>query len=151
MKNVEVLLRENVDSLGRCGDVVRVRPGYARNFLLPRKLAVVATEDNKRLMARRRVLLDAEDAARSQELEARIAALATVALRTSQKADENGRLYGSVSAGTIVDLLRIAGFEFEEADVRLAAPIKDVGNHTIRVHVHADRFADIGLAVSAQD
>lgn len=150
MKNVEILLREHVENLGRCGDVVKVRPGYARNFLLPRKLAVVATADNKKLMVRRRARLDAEEAQRNQELEVRIAALATVALRTTQKADENGRLYGSVNAGAIVDLLRIAGFEFEESDVRLDAPIKEVGSHTVRVHVHGERFAEIGLEVTAE-
>ena len=150
MKNVEILLREHVENLGRCGDVVRVRPGYARNYLLPRKLAVVATEDNKKLMVRRRARLDAEEVQRDQELEVRLSALATVALRTSQKADESGRLYGSVNAAAIVDLLRIAGFEFEEADVRLEAPIKAVGSHTVRVHVHGERFAEIGLEVSAQ-
>jgi large subunit ribosomal protein L9 len=149
VKNVEILLREHVENLGRCGDVVRVRPGYARNFLLPRQLAVVATEDNKKLMARRRARLDVEEAQRNQELEVRISALATVALRTAQKADEHGRLYGSVNAAAIVDLLRIAGFEFEEADVRLATPIKEVGSHSVRVHVHGERFAEIGLEVTA--
>lgn len=149
MRNVEILLREHVDNLGRCGDVVRVRPGYARNFLFPRNLAVVATADNKRLMVRRRARLDVEEAQRNQELEARISALATVALRTTQKADEHGRLYGSVNAAAIVDLLRIAGFEFEEADVRLEAPIKQVGSHKIRVHIHGERFAEIGLEVSS--
>ncbi|HVS18923.1 MAG TPA: 50S ribosomal protein L9 [Planctomycetota bacterium] len=151
MKNVEILLREHVENLGRCGDVVRVRPGYARNYLLPRKLAVVATEDNKKLMVRRRARLDAEEVQRDQELEVRLSALTTVALRTSQKADESGRLYGSVNAAAIVDLLRIAGFEFEEADVRLEAPIKAVGSHTVRVHVHGERFAEIGLEVSSAD
>jgi len=150
MRNVEILLREHVENLGRCGDVVRVRPGYARNYLLPRKLAIVANDDNKRLMARRRQRLDIEEADRNREMEVRVAALGGVALRTSQKADENGRLYGSVNAGAIVDLLRIAGFEFEEADVRLEAPIKEVGSHKIRVHIHGERFAEIGLEVSAQ-
>ena len=147
---IEVILKEHVEHLGRRGEVVKVAPGYARNYLLPRKLAVVANADNTRLMARRRTRLDAEEAQRTQELEVRVAALATVALRTSQKADEHGRLYGSVNAGAIVDLLRIAGFEFEEADVRLETPIKEVGSHTIRVHVHGERFAEIGLEVSAQ-
>lgn len=150
MRNVEILLREHVENLGRCGDVVRVRPGYARNFLFPRKLAVAATPDNKRLMTRRRTRLDAEEAQRNVEMEARVAALATVALRTAQKADEHGRLYGSVNAAAIVDLLRIAGFEFEEADVRLEQPIKQVGSHKIRVHIHGERFAEIDLDVSAQ-
>ena len=147
---MEVILRDHVENLGKRGEIVKVADGYARNYLLPRKLGVMASEDNKKLMVRRRARLDAEEAERNKELEVRIEALATVALRTSQKADENGRLYGSVNAGAIVDLLRIAGFEFEESDVRLDSPIKAVGTHSVRVHVHGERFAEISLEVSAQ-
>ena len=150
MKNVEVLLRENVADLGRCGDVVTVRPGYARNYLLPRKLAVPATEDNKRLMVRRRAQLDAEEAARNQEIDARLAALAALQLATVQKADENGHLYGSVNAAVVAQLLREAGFELDEHDVRLEAPIKTVGTHPVRVHLHAERYAEVSVEVRAE-
>jgi large subunit ribosomal protein L9 len=149
VRNVEVLLRENITDLGRCGDVVKVRAGYARNYLLPRKLAVPATEDNKRLMLRRRVQLDAEEAARSQEIDARVGALAALALATAQKADENGHLYGSVNAATLAELIRAAGFELDEDDVRLEAPIKTVGTHVVRVHVHGERYAEVSVDVRA--
>lgn len=147
MRNVEVLLRENIEDLGRCGDVVKVRAGYARNYLLPRKLAVPASEDNKRLMLRRRVRLDAEEASRNQELDARVAALAALTLSTQQKADENGHLYGSVNAATIAELARAAGFGLDEDDVRLEAPIKALGTHPVRVHVHGERYAELKLEV----
>jgi large subunit ribosomal protein L9 len=150
LKNVEVLLRENVAELGRCGDVVTVRPGYARNYLLPKRLAVPASEDNKRLMVRRRAQLDAEEAARNQELDARVAALAALQLATAQKADENGHLYGSVSPAVVAELLRGAGFELDEDDVRLEAPIKTVGTHAVRVHLHAERYADVSVEVRAE-
>ena len=150
MKNVEVLLRENVADLGRCGDVVTVRPGYARNYLLPRKLAVPATEDNKRLMVRRRAQLDAEEAARNQEIDARVAALGALKLATVQKADENGHLYGSVNAAMVAELVRAAGFQLDEHDVRLEAPIKTVGTHPVRVHLHAERYADVSVEVRAE-
>src|SRR6185436_9789792 len=98
-QKVEVLLRENLKNLGKCGEVVRVPPGYARNYLLPRKLATEATAENVKLMARRRIRLDADEAKRDAEVDARIAALASVQLSTSAKADEGGHLFGSVSAG----------------------------------------------------
>ena len=95
---VEVLLRENIATLGRCGDLVKVAPGYARNYLLPRKLAVEANADNKKAMLRRRGRLDVEEAERAAEVQARVAGLAGLVLRTSGKADESGHLYGSVNA-----------------------------------------------------
>jgi large subunit ribosomal protein L9 len=146
---VELLLRENVADLGRCGDVVRVRAGFARNYLLPRKLAVPATEDNKRLMLRRRSQLDQLEAARKQELDSRAEALATLVLSARQKADESGQLYGSVNAAAIAELARAAGFALEPQDVRLDAPIRTVGRHTVRVHVQGERYAEVTLDVQA--
>jgi large subunit ribosomal protein L9 len=150
MKNVEVLLRENIKTLGKCGDVVRVKPGFARNYLMPRKLAVEANEDNKRAMARRRKVLDAEEAKRDAEVEARVATLAGVALKSTVRADEHGHLYGSVNAASIVALLAAAGHSFEERAVRLENPIKEVGTYTVRIHVHGDRFAEVQLVVEAE-
>jgi large subunit ribosomal protein L9 len=149
VRNVELLLRENVVDLGRCGDVVRVRAGFARNYLLPRKLAVAATEDNKRLMLRRRGQLDQLEAARKQELDSRAEALGTLVLTARQKADETGQLYGSVNAAAIAELARAAGFALEPQDVRLDAPIKTVGRHVVRVHVQGERYAEISLDVQA--
>lgn len=151
MKNVEVLLREHVENLGRCGDVVRVRPGFARNYLYPQRKAVEATQENKRLMDRRRARLDVEEAERERELEVRVAALSEVHLRTSMKADEQGHLYGSVSAGMLVTLLSRAGFEFEERDIRLDAPIKTLGSHAVPVHVAGERRAEVRLEVEREE
>jgi large subunit ribosomal protein L9 len=147
---VEVLLRENVGNLGRCGDVVHVAPGYARNYLLPRKLAVQATEDNKRAMLRRRSKLDADDARKVKETLARVETLMGVVLKTSGRADESGRLFGSVNAARISELLASAGHAVAEEDVRLEAPLKTVGSHPVRVHVHGDTFAEIKILVEAE-
>jgi len=149
VRNIELLLRENVIDLGRCGDVVRVRAGFARNYLLPRKLAVPATEDNKRLMLRRRAQLDQLETARKQELDSRADALGALVLTARQKADETGQLYGSVNAAAIAELARAAGFALEPQDVRLDAPIKTVGRHAVRVHVQGERYAEISLDVQA--
>lgn len=149
-RKVEVLLRDNVKDLGRCGDVVRVAPGYARNFLLPRRIAVAANDDNKRGMVRRRAKLDIEETARNAEIDARIAALAGIRVTTRSKADENGHLYGSVNAAGILVLLEMQGHKFAEKDVRLESPIKTVGVHKVKVHVFGERFAEIEVLVEAE-
>lgn len=150
MKNVEVLLRDHVEGLGRCGDVVRVKAGYARNFLLPRRVAVQATEDNKRMMVRRRERLDIEDAARSAEIAERVALFQGLELTTTVKADDHGHLYGSVNAAAVAVLLRATGREFDDKDVRLDQPIRSVGEHTVRLHVHGEHYAKIAVTVLAE-
>jgi large subunit ribosomal protein L9 len=150
MKSLEVLLRDHVKSLGRCGDVVRVRPGFARNYLFPRKLAVEATDENKRVMVRRAQRLAVEEAETAKQISATVAALAGVVLRTRQRADEQGHLYGSVSATVVAELLAASGHPVEERNVRLDAPIKTVGTHAIRVHVHGEEFATVTIEVQAE-
>jgi large subunit ribosomal protein L9 len=147
---VEVLLRENVAAIGKCGDVVRVASGYARNYLLPRKLAVEANEDNKRAMLRRRVKLDLEEAQAKAAVDARVAALLGVVLRTSGKADAEGHLFGSVNAAQIVELLKGQGHAFVEKDIRMDAPLKTVGSHVVRVHVHGETHAEIRIEVAPE-
>lgn len=151
MKTVQVLLRDNVKDLGKCGDVVKVAAGYARNYLLPQRIAVEASEENVRLMQRRRIRLDADEAARSAEIAARVAALEAVSLTTAQKADESGQLFGSVNAATIATLLTEAGHAVEEKAVRLGEPIKQVGSHTVAVHVHGEENANVTLEVTAAE
>lgn len=150
-RKTEVLLRENLKDLGKCGDVVRVAPGYARNFPLPRRLATEANDENKKLMARRRLRLDAEEAKRNAEIDARVAALAGLAVSTSGKADEGGHLYGSVSAANVAELLHKAGqTAVTEKDVRLDAPLKTVGTHAVKLHVFGDRYVDVQVTITAE-
>ena len=149
-QKVEVLLRDHVKTLGRCGDVVRVPLGYARNYLLPRRIAVEANEDNKRAMVRRRALLDVEEAQRNAEIQARISALAGVVVKTSGKADETGHLFGSVNAAAIGELLRKAGHAVDDKAVRLDAPIKSVGTHKVKIHVHGEEHAEITVEVEKE-
>lgn len=150
MANIEILLREHVKHLGKCGDVVRVKPGYARNYLFPNRLATQATDENKRLMARKRTRLDVEEAVRDAEIDARVAKLQGLVLACSAKADDAGHLFGSVSAAAIVELLVAAGHPQNEKDVRLDAPIKTVGAHAVKLHVHGERFADITVNVNRE-
>lgn len=149
MKNVEVLLRENVRDLGRVGDVVRVAPGYARNYLLPHGYAIHATADNIKAMERRRARLDEEEATRAAAIEKVVNEVGSLRVETAQRADETGTLYGSVSAGTIADLLADAGHAIDEKRIRLDAPLKAVGEHEVEIHVHGDRTAKVTVAVTA--
>ncbi len=150
-QKLEVLLRENIKHLGKCGDVVHVAPGYARNFLYPRKLATQANAENKKLMLRRRVRLDAEETVRNAEIDARVATLVNLTLVTSGKADEGGHLYGSVNAATVVELLHKAGHgAFTEKDVRLDAPLKAIGTHAVKLHVFGERFAEVKVQIDAE-
>ena len=150
MANIEILLREHVEHLGKCGDVVKVRPGYARNYLFSNKLATEANEENKRLMARKRGRLDVEEVARNAEIDARVAALQGVVVTCTMKADESGHLFGSVNASTISELLKAQGHAHSEKDIRLDAPLKTVGEHPVKVHVHGDRLAEITVRVQQE-
>lgn len=148
-KTQEVLLREPVAGLGRCGDVVKVRSGYARNFLLPQRLAIAATEDNKRQISRRAARYAAEEAEMLAKVEATVVALSELVVKTQEKADEGGHLYGSVNAIAVAALVTAAGHEIEERQVRLEHPLKAVGEHKVEVHVHGDQKAEITVVVEA--
>ena len=149
MQKVTVLLKENVESLGLIGDVVRVTPGYARNFLFPRGYAIVANPENVKVMERRRVRYEAEQAAREADMQKKIEALGKVRLVTREKADETGSLYGSVSAAVVARLLVEQGYAIAEKDVRLEEPLKTVGTHEIPIHVYGEHYAGIQLVVEA--
>jgi large subunit ribosomal protein L9 len=150
MKTMKVLLRETVKDLGKVGDVVNVRTGYARNFLVPRKLAVEATPDSIEMLKRRRARHDAEEQVLLAEIDVRVKRLEGVTVRASEKAHADGRLYGSVSAAAIARLLTAAGHATEERNVRLAEPIKAVGSHVVPVHVHGEHTVAITVVVEAK-
>jgi len=147
MKSVEIVLRETVPSLGLCGDVVKVSAGYARNYLLPKRLAISATQENILQLERRSAQARVEEAATQAEAEARAVALSELELRTSEKADEGGHLFGSVSASAIAALLAESGFEVDEKSVRMEHPIKELGTHTVSVHVRGDLSVGLTLLV----
>lgn len=149
MKNLHVLLRENVTPLGGIGEVVRVRNGYARNYLFPRKLAIEATPENVRMMERKRVRVEAEEKDREAQITARIEAFGQITLSVVEKADASGTLYGSVGPATIVKLLARAGVQAEEKDIRLEEPIKSVGTHEIPIHIWGEHYAGIQIVVEA--
>ena len=114
MKDVEVLLQQSVKHLGLVGDVVKVKPGFARNYLFPQKLGVPATEDAKRQIARRAAKVREAEEQRLKEIAELVGKLEAVEIKVTMKADPNGNLYGSVNAARIVELAQEQGATFTE-------------------------------------
>ncbi len=150
MRSISILLKENVKDLGMIGDVVSVSPGYARNYLLPRQLAVSATPENVKMLERRRARYEAELAEHEKDVSKRIELLGRLQLRTKQKADDGGNLYGSVNVTLVAQLLMEAGHQVDERDVRLDEPIKTLGAHEVPIHVHGEHYAGVQVVVEPE-
>lgn len=134
--SVEVLLAETVPSLGQQGEIVRVKPGYARNYLLPHGLATVATENNKKMVERHKVKLAAREADRVKQLRSRAEALSKYSVTLEANANEEGHLYGSILANDISKALKSAGHDVAPDQVKLEGPLKELGMYTIKVELH---------------
>lgn len=150
MSDVEVLLQQSVKHLGLVGDVVKVKPGFARNYLFPKKLGVPASEDAKRQIARRAAKVREAEEIRLKEVAELVSKLEAIELKVTMKADPNGNLYGSVNAARIVELAAEEGATLTEKDIRLDAPIKTVGEHKVKVHVRDDDYGQISLNVESE-
>ena len=135
---MEVILREHVDNLGRRGEIVKVADGYARNFLLPRKLALPATEGNKKHVERERKIMDAREADEKQTAVALAARLGEVAITITRRVGETDHLYGSVTAADIADYLKEQGFEIDRRKLILPEPIKMLGEHAVPLKLHRE-------------
>ena len=147
---MEVILREHVDNLGRRGDVVRVAEGYARNFLLPRKLALPVTEHNKRQIERERKLAEARDMEEKAGAEAVAARLAQVEIEIPRRVGENDTLYGSVTSADVAQALKDKGFDIDKRKVTLPEPLKALGESTIPVRIHREVTAQVKVKVVPQ-
>lgn len=145
--NVKVLLKSNVDNLGSGGDVVKVRPGYARNFLLPRGLAVPATAGNLQRVEelRRQAAAQAqEELARAKELEVRLGA---VTVQIERAAGEEDRMWGSVTTRDIAEAFAKVGVEIDRRKIQLAEPIKQFGPSELALRLHPDVMATLKIDV----
>jgi large subunit ribosomal protein L9 len=138
----EVILREHVDNLGRRGEVVKVADGYARNYLLPRKLALLVTEGNKKQIERERAKFDAKEADEKRVVEALAERLAGVEVVIARRVGETDALYGSVTAADIVEALNAKGFEIDKRKLQLAEPIKKIGELKIPVTASASAHCE---------
>lgn len=135
---MELLLKQTVEHLGRTGDVVEVKPGYARNFLVPRGIAVPVTKSNMAEVERARAAALAEEEARLAGLKDMASKLGEVSVTIEGKANDEGHLFGSVVAAQIAASLREKGVPVEDKQVRLENPIKEIGVYDVIVHLHAD-------------
>jgi large subunit ribosomal protein L9 len=150
MATTNVLLREDVDNLGARGEIVKVKAGYARNYLLPRKLAVVATPGNvKQIEAERGALLKKEAKERAGA-EAQSAQMGGLRLNFERKVGEHGLLYGSVTSMHIADALKEKGYEIDRRRVHLPEPIKETGEFTVSVRLHREVTVDIPVVVTGE-
>jgi len=147
---MEVILREHVDNLGRRGDVVKVAAGYARNYLLPRKLALAVTENNKRQIERERKLAEARDAEERAGAEAIAQRLAQLEIEIARRVGEQQTLYGSVTSADIAHALAAKGFEIDKRKIQLHDPLKALGETTVPVKIHRDVTAQVRVKVVAE-
>lgn len=145
---MEVILLERIETLGQMGDVVNVKPGYARNYLLPQKKALRATEENRRHFEGQRVQLEAANLERrdaAQEVGARLDGLAVVLIR---QAGDAGQLYGSVNARDIAKEVTQAGFTVERRQVQLPQTIKALGLYSVRIALHPELVVGVSVNVA---
>src|SRR5262249_36054279 len=124
---MEVILREHVENLGRRGEIVKVADGYARNYLLPRKLALLATDGNKQRIERARVKCEAKEAEEGRVAEALAGRMATLGLETARGGGETEALYGWVTSRDIAESLAAGGFDVDRRKIQLHEPIKKIG------------------------
>ena len=144
---MEVILREHVDNVGRRGDVVKVSDGYARNYLLPRKLALPATEGNKKHVERERVKFEAKESADRQSAETLAARIGNIEVIIARKVGETEALYGSVTAADIVESLKEKGLEIDRRKLQLAESIKKIGETDVPVKLHREVTTTIKVKV----
>ena len=144
---VELLLTETVPSLGKQGDIVRVKPGYARNFLLPQGLGTVATRDNKRMVELHRQRQQAVLDARLANLRKMAGEVAKYSVTLEANATEEGHLYGSIVGRDISQSLQKAGYAVEPDHVKLEGPLKELGMYTVKVQLHPEVETEVKVWV----
>lgn len=146
---MKVILKENLENLGQIGDVVKVAPGYARNFLLPKGYAIEATERNAKALehAKRQLAYKKNKALEASKLLA--AKLEAVVVSLKHQAGEEGKLFGSVTNMEIAAFLKDSGIEIDRKKIALAEPIKQIGEYTVAVKIHPEITAKIKVNVAA--
>ena len=147
---MEVILRQDVDKLGRRGDVVKVKVGYGRNFLLPRGLAMEVNEANKAMIAKERKAVEAKLAKEKAECEALAQRIGSLRFVAPRKVGENDVLYGSVTSGDVAEFLKGKGVEIDKRKVQLEEPIKKLGEHDVKIKLHPEVSATLRLLVSKE-
>ncbi len=135
---MEVILRQHVDNLGERGQIVKVADGYARNYLLPRKLALPATDGNRKHVERERRIMETRESEEKGQAEAIAERLAAVDISIARRVGDTDQLYGSVTAADIADFLKSKGYEIDRRKLVLADPIKTIGEHNVPLKLHRE-------------
>jgi len=148
---MDVILREDIDKLGARGQVVRVAAGYARNFLLPKKLAVTATESNKKIVEQERQSHLRKEAKLQSEAQDLAKLVNGVSVTIKQKSGENDQLFGSVTSKDVADLLAAKGFTIDRRKIQLDEPIKSLGEFKVPVKLHKDVTAEVTVVVAKEE
>ena len=147
MAHTKILLREDVDDLGARGEIVRVKAGYARNYLLPRRLAVEATASNVKQIEQERARLLKKEAAERATAEAQADQMRTLVLQFKRKAGEQGALYGSVTSMDVAESLHERGYQLDRHRIHLREPIKRVGDFMVPLRLHRDVTIELNVKV----
>jgi large subunit ribosomal protein L9 len=150
MAHTKILLREDVDDLGARGEIVRVRAGYARNYLLPRKLAVEATSSNVKAIELERAALLKKEAAARATAEGQGEQIGKLVLEFKRKSGEQGALYGSVTSMDIAEALQERGYEIDRHRIHLREPIKRIGEFQVPLRLHREVSIDLQVKVSPE-
>jgi large subunit ribosomal protein L9 len=147
---MEVILREHIDNLGRRGDVVKVADGYARNYLLPRQLALKVTEANRRQIDRERKVAEVREAEEKVQAEALAQRLEAAEIEIARRVGENNTLYGSVTSADIAHALEAKGFQVDRRKIALPEPIKALGDVKVPLKIHREVTAQLKVKVIAE-
>jgi large subunit ribosomal protein L9 len=150
MAHTRILLREDIDDLGARGEIVRVRAGYARNYLLPRKLAVEATSSNVKGIEQERAALLKREANERATAQAQADQMGKLVLTFKRKSGDQGALYGSVTSMDVTEALQEKGYEIDRHRVHLREPIKRLGDYSVPVRLHRDVTIDLQVKVASE-
>jgi len=148
---MQIILQQDIEKLGTRGQIVEVAEGYARNFLLPRKLALEASANNMKRLEKMRTAFAVQEATEKEEAQKVADALAAVSLELTRKAGENDQLFGSVTSADISEALEAKGYKLDKRKIVLADPIKLVGEYEIPIKLHREVNATVKLAVKKDE
>ena len=147
---MEVILRQYVEHLGKRGDIVKVAAGYARNYLLPRKLALQATDGNKRHVERERKIMEVKEADEKSQASAIASRIEAIDVVITRRVGDTEQLFGSVTSADIADFLKAKGFEVDKRKLILPEPIKVIGEHTVPLKLHREVTVPLKVRVAKE-
>ena len=147
---MEIILKQHVEHLGRRGDVVKVAEGYARNYLLPRKLALVVNEGTKRQVEREKKLAESRESEERAEAQAFADRLAQADIQIARRVGENDAMYGSVTSADVAHALQAKGFDIDKRKITLPDPLKALGEFPVPVKVHRDVTTEVTVKIVAE-